>query len=142
MLAKDGGAEAQAEQTLFAEWEGLLKYRDFASFSKRMEAIRRLGRLRTPKGSELLRRVMRDAKVVDDRVVALMALGPQLDLEAAKEVGALVGRRKEEVLDEALGQAYALAQDPDVLAWLAEGALRRWNWPPGWRATAVTPEAR
>jgi hypothetical protein len=117
------GAEDDAVAKLTAEYTGLLKYSDFTSFSKRMQTIRDLGHIHVPAASAALLDLIAKSKIVDDKVVGVRAIGPQLTLETAKRVGEIVARRPADVLTEALGECYAQVADEAALTWLAGDAL-------------------
>jgi HEAT repeat protein len=110
--------------TLAARYDDLLAYRDFLSFSQRMQVIRDLGKIPTPEAKAVLTRIFRKAELVDDKVVALISIGPQLDAGGAARMGALVARRAGPILVQSLGECYALLEDEAALTWLATAALR------------------
>ncbi len=116
-------ALAAQVEALRTQYESLLKFRDFSSFSKRMQAIRDLGNVRCPASRDLLVRIADKAKLIDDQVVAIISVGPQLDTKCAKKLGTIVGRRPTDVLVEVLGESYAQIEDKSALTWLATEAL-------------------
>lgn len=114
-------------QALAKEYQGLLKHTDFASFSQRMAALRALGGLGTPEGQAVLLRVVKTSRRLDDEVVALMSMGPALDLRTAQELASFAGRRGGPVRIHALGLCFSEATDPAVLTWLSGAGLRAKN---------------
>jgi len=118
---RDEGATRAA--ALQADYEKLLKHADFASFSRRMEAVRDLGRLDHPLARAILIDIVRSAKLVDDQAVAVLSLGARVDVATARVLADVVARRPAPALVEALGDAFGRANDVEVLAWLATEAL-------------------
>ena len=117
-------AKARTEaDALQARYASNVRFTDFASFSKRMDAVRGLGKLDTPRARTHLLRIARAAKGIDDRIVAFTALGPKLDVAEARALADMVSRRRDPLLTQALTQAYILAAGDEVLTWLATTAL-------------------
>ena len=121
--AEEATPEAQAA-ALQKRYESLVPYSDFASFSQRMAAIRGLGALSTDLGRKHLLEIARRAKSIDDRIVAIVTLGPGLDAESAKALSGLVERKDDPLLVQALSDAYSLATSEEALAWLAGPGLQ------------------
>lgn len=121
---KENDDTSMKVEALRAQYESLVKYTDFSSFSRRMQAIRDLGKLRCPAARDLLMQIVERAKAIDDRVVAIITVGPLLDAKAAARLGKLVARRPTDVLVEVLGESYAQIEDPEALTWLCGSALK------------------
>lgn len=120
--AKDDDPAKRAD-ALHARYEAGVKHTDFGSFSRRMDAVRALGRLDTPRARKHLLAIASGAKGIDDRIVAFMTLGPRMSVDEAKTLARIVDRRRDPLLAQSLAQAYILAERDDVHAWLATDAL-------------------
>jgi hypothetical protein len=103
---------------LQARYENLRPKEDFGSFTERMEVLRTLGRLRTPKAQAFLLHIVESSKRLDDEVVAMMAMGPALDLPQTEALSRFLQRRGGHVRIHAFSMALADAGNPDVVAWL------------------------
>ncbi|MDA1195201.1 MAG: VWA domain-containing protein [Planctomycetota bacterium] len=119
----DPETPAAAADELHSTWLSLVKYTDLATFSKRMEAIRELGRIDCPEARQHLLTIARSAKSLDDRIVSVAALGRYLDLAATKPLIDLIGRKRDPLLTQALSQAFVQASSEEMLTWLATDAL-------------------
>ncbi len=117
------GAVAKAD-ALRATYEKLGKYNDFRSFTRRMAAVRALGEIAHPHARHILLEIVRKAKVLDDKAVATIALGAELDVATAKTLAGLVAQRPHSLLVQALADAFTRASDDATLTWLATDALR------------------
>ncbi len=122
-LAAGENSPADAD-ALHKEYLKTVKFTDFSTFSKRMATIRSLGRLKSPKARTYLLSIARSSRSIDDRIVAISTLGSGLDAKTAKTLADLVGRKRDPLLTQALGQAYMLASSEDALTWLATDALK------------------
>ncbi len=89
-----------------------------------MDALRDLGKVDHPKAREILLDIVRRARFVDDKAVAILTLGRRLDLTTAKTLADYVSARPDPVLVHALGDAFGRASDEAVLTWLATEALQ------------------
>jgi len=113
-----------AADALHEQYQKHVKFTDFATFSRRMETIRALGRLDAPRGRKHLLSIALKARSIDDRIVAITTLGPTLNAERAKALADIVGRKRNPLLTQALGQAYMLASSESALTWLATDGLQ------------------
>jgi HEAT repeat protein len=114
---------ATRAKAAYAQYVKFVKYSDYATFSRRMAAIRTLGKIDSPKSREHLLHIVRSARVVDDRLVAITALGAGLTADTAKKLADLVASRRDPLLVQALGQTYALAESESALTWLSGKGL-------------------
>jgi HEAT repeat protein len=121
--AEGGDAPGARVQALYAKYEKLTPYTDFASFSDRMATVRALGHVDDPQARKLLLGIVRRAKAVDDRIVAVETLGHGLDVSTAKELSGIVARKNDPLMVQALSDAFTAAHREDVLTWLAGDAL-------------------
>ena len=130
-LASDGSGRALAADddpkeradALQEAWAKGVRYTDFASFSKRMDVIRALGKLPGPRARKHLLAIARTAKGIDDRIVAFTTLGRGLDVAEAETLADIVDRTRDPLLAQSLAQAYILARGEEVRTWLATKAL-------------------
>jgi len=122
--AREAPAQPSKVAALQRQYALLASHRDFSSFSKRMETIRALGRLESAEAEAALLAIIQKSKLIDDEIVAIIALGPGLDAPGAQALALLVARRKGAVRIEALGESFSEVSDPSALAWLAGDALR------------------
>ncbi len=124
--AADEGKDSAAARAdaLRASYEKLLAHRDNTSFMQRMSVLRALGEIDHARSREFLLNVVRRSKLLDDKAVAVMALGAHLDAATARNLADLVARRPRAVLVQALGDAFAGTTSAEVLTWLATDALQ------------------
>lgn len=121
--ANEGVDPATAVATLEAQYRKLQKLEDFRTFTRRMDVIRDLGKLDHPHAREALLGIVRRGKVVDDKALAVLALGSKLDVATATRLADLIAKHAAPVLIEALGDAFGRADGERVLTWLATRAL-------------------
>jgi len=116
-------ATAQAD-ALLTTYKKLATYDDFASFTERMAAIRSLGEIAHTHARGILLEIVRKAKSLDDKAVATIALGAELDVPTAKTLAGLVARRPHSLLVRSLADAFTRTSDEATLTWIATDALR------------------
>lgn len=121
--AKEASETATRVAALEAQYAKLRKHADTADFSQRMDVIRALGKLDSPRARAFLLDIVRRGPVVDDKVLAVLALGNKLDVPTATSVADLIAKDPAPVLVEALDDAFGRTNDERVLTWLATRAL-------------------
>ena len=122
LCADEQSPDAKAK-AIYAKYLKEHRENTWGAFQRRLRALRQLGQVRCERAWKHLLKVAKSGKTLDDRILAVQGVAGHGDVEAVRQLVAVLKARGHPVLTEIAGQALAKSVDGDVLAWLREDAF-------------------
>lgn len=117
----------QKVKEIEAEYDALKSNQDMVQTRRRRELTRRLGTLKSEKGTKLLNLIVENDGDLRTRVVAMHSISDVGDIAAIRRMYRAVLKEQNTVLPDYLGPALAHAKDPETGPWIVDKVLSNPN---------------